>query len=112
MSFPGKGKADFLELGDWNAQCYQCGRKFKASSLRRYWQGYYVCEKHWETRQPQDFARGVPDNQSPPWAQPMPGYVFGLMCTPNGQSAVPGQAEPGCAYPGYLSPMYNPASDI
>jgi len=112
MSYPGKGRADFLELGDWNAVCYQCGRKRKASMLKLHWQGYYVCPEHWEPRQPQDFVRSVPDVQTPPWAQPMPADLFGTMCTPNGQSAVPGEAEPGCAYPAYLSPMYNPDSDI
>jgi len=73
------GKADYLALGDYNAQCYECGRKFKASELLRHWQGYYVCKEHWEPRQPQDFARAVPDVQTPPWAQPMPTdtYVIG-----------------------------------
>lgn len=76
MSGPRKGKADYLQLGDWNAVCYQCGRKFKASELRRHWQGYYVCDKHWEPRHPQDFVRGVQDIQTPPWAQPMPADTF------------------------------------
>lgn len=101
-----RGRADYLELGDWNAVCYQCGRKRKASSLLRHWQGYYVCPEHWEARQPQDFVRNVNDTQTPPWVQPMPADTFLAMCTPQGSSAVPGEAEPGCAYPGYLSPMY------
>lgn len=74
----GGGKADYYAPGDWNAVCYECGRKFKASQLRRYWQGYYLCEKHWNTRQPQDFARGIPDVQTPPWVQPMPAAIFAL----------------------------------
>jgi hypothetical protein len=76
MAYPQKGRADFLDLGDWNAVCYQCGRKRKASMLRRHWQGYYVCPEHWEPRQPQDFVRGVQDIQTPPWTQPMPADVF------------------------------------
>ena len=76
MSFPGKGRADYLELGDWNAQCFQCGRKRKASTMMRHWQGYYVCPEHWEPRQPQDFVRNVPDVQTPPWVQPFPANVF------------------------------------
>lgn len=112
MSHPPKGRADYLELGDWNAVCYQCGRKRKASMLRKHWQGYYVCPEHWEARQPQDFVRGVPERPTPPWVQPMPADVFAGFCTPNGTSAVPGQAEPGCAIPAYLSPMYNPSSPI
>lgn len=104
--FPGSGRADYLALGDWNAVCYQCGRKRKASQLRKHWQGYYVCPEHWEIRQPQDFVRSVPDVQTPPWVQPMPANVFLPFCSPNGQSAVPGQAEPGCVVPGYLSYAY------
>ena len=99
------GRADYLALGDWNALCYECGQKFKASMLKRHWQGYRVCPKHWEPRQPQDFVRAIPDIQTPTWAQP-PTEIFGALCTPNGSSAVPGEAEPGCMFPGYLSPMY------
>jgi hypothetical protein len=67
-----RGPEDYLKLGDWNAVCYQCGRKKKAGELWKYWEGYYVCPEHWEVRQPQDFVRGVPDTQTPPWTQPMP----------------------------------------
>lgn len=70
------GRADYLELGGWNAVCYQCGRKRKASMLVRNWQGYYVCPEHNEPRQPQDFVRSVPDVQTPPWVQPMPTNSF------------------------------------
>lgn len=76
MSVQAKGKADYLELGDHNAVCYECGRKFKASQLKRHWQGYYVCEQHWEPRHPQDFVRGVQENITPPWTQPMPQDIF------------------------------------
>ena len=76
MSTFGGGRADYLLLGDWNAVCYECGRKRKASTLMRHWQGYYVCPEHWEPRQPQDFVRSVLDVQTPPWTQPMPGNAF------------------------------------
>lgn len=70
------GRADYLALGDYNAVCYECGRKFKASELKKHWQDYYVCPAHFEARQPQDFVRNVPDVQTPPWAQPMPADTF------------------------------------
>jgi hypothetical protein len=76
MSVPNKGKFDFLREGDWNTVCYQCGFKRKASYLVRNWQGYYVCPEHNEPRQPQDFVRGVPDVQQPPWTQPRPTATF------------------------------------
>lgn len=112
MTFPGKGRADFLSLGDWNAVCYECGRKRKASTMKRHWQGYYVCPEHWEPRQPQDFVRGIPDVQTPPWAQPMPGDTFIYHCSFNGMTALPGEATAGCAIAGYISPMYDPVNGI
>lgn len=66
----------YLRLGDWNAVCFECGCKRKASELKRHWQGYYVCPEHWEPRQPQDFVRGVQDTQTPEWTQPMPESVY------------------------------------
>ncbi len=105
MSAFGRGKADYQALGDWNAVCYECGRKFKASTMRKHWQGYYVCHAHWEPRQVQDFVRNVPDVVTAPWSQP-PSDIFAPRCSPNGSSAVPGHAEPGCMVPGYVSPMF------
>jgi hypothetical protein len=40
--------------------------------MEKNWQGYWVCPRHNEPRQPQDFARGIPDNQTAPWVQPFP----------------------------------------
>jgi len=97
------GKADYLDLGTWNAECSVCGHKFKASELRRHWQGQYRCVDCWEPRQPQDFVRAVPDVQTPPWTQP-PSVTFVQICFPNDQSAIPGAAIPGCVKPGYLDP--------
>jgi hypothetical protein len=108
MSSYVKGKFDYLRLGDWNAVCYMCGFKFKASMLVRYWQGFYVCDQCYEIRQPQDFVRGVPDTQAPPWTQPEPEDVFIPICTPNTITAYPGFAQPGCAIPNYIHPAFDP----
>jgi len=70
------GEADFLALGDWNAVCYECGKKKKASTLKKHWQGYWVCPSCWEPRHPQDFVRAVQDVQTPPWVQPYPSLAF------------------------------------
>ena len=72
----GRGKADYLELGSYNVVCFECGMKFKASVMRRNWQGYWVCPPHWEPRNVQDFVKGIPDFQTPPWVQPRPADVF------------------------------------
>jgi hypothetical protein len=69
MGFPQKGRADYFAPGDFNAACSECGRKRKASTLVRNWQGLYRCPEHNEPRQPQDFARGIKEVISPPWAQ-------------------------------------------
>ncbi len=99
------GRADYLALGDHNAVCYQCGRKRKASTLVRHWQGYFVCKEHWEPRQTQDFVRNVPDVITPPWAQPMPANVFLPTCSPESSSAIPGLAGAGCVIPSFISPF-------
>lgn len=67
------GRADFLRLGSWNAICDRCGAKFKAEDLHLTWQGYRVCLRDWEPRQPQDFVRGVPERIAPPWTRPPAG---------------------------------------
>jgi len=67
--YPPKGNADFLKLGDWNADCFFCGKKYKASELKKHWQGFYLCSSCWEPRHPQDFVRGVPDKPAAPWVQ-------------------------------------------
>ncbi len=94
------GKADYYAHGDWNAVCYECGRKMKASMLRRHWQGYWVCPEHWEARHPQDFVRGVVDNMAPPWTQPAPAPIFVAVGTLAGKSAVVGVAITGISIVG------------
>lgn len=98
------GRADYLALGDWNAVCFECGRKRKASTLQRHWKGYYVCPEHWEPRQPQDFVRGIPERPAPPWAQ-LPADVFVgplSLCSVDDQTAIPNLAIPGCVTPNYF----------
>ena len=106
------GRADYLELGSWNVVCYECGRKRKAHMLVHNWRGYYVCPEHNEPREAQDFVRSVPDNQTPPWSQPMPTDTFRTACYPNDTTAIPRRAIPGCALPGYISPMYDSAQTL
>lgn len=61
---------DYFKKGEWNAICDRCGGKFKSSQLRKTWDGFYVCRDDYEPRHPQDFLRGVKDNQSVPWTRP------------------------------------------
>jgi hypothetical protein len=64
------------DKGNWNALCDVCGRQYKASSLQQRWDGLKVCKDDWEPRQPQDFVRGVADQQAPPWTRPEPQDSF------------------------------------
>lgn len=103
------GQPNYFAGGDWNAVCSECGRKRKASQLVKNWQGLYRCPEHNEPRQPQDFVRGVKDDQSVPWAQLPAGKdttKFVSICTLNGQAALPGYAIPGCMVPG--NSFFNP----
>lgn len=110
MTIPAKGKADYLQLGDWNAACYECGMKFKASEMRRNWQGFWTCLPHWTPRQPQDFVRATADVQTPAWIQPE-GDTFVYFCTPNGTTGIAGYAVAGCAIPNFTAPGFDPAAD-
>lgn len=55
---------------DWWAICDSCGKKYKASELKRRWDGVMVCPADWEIRHPQDFLRSKPDKIAVPWARP------------------------------------------
>lgn len=100
------GDSDYLRVGDWNASCSMCGRKRKASEMVKNWQGMWRCPEHNEARQPQDFVRGIPDIQTPPWVQ-QAGTTFVGVCSPNGMSAVPDIGTPDCCIPDYLSPSFD-----
>jgi hypothetical protein len=83
------GKRDFYKKGDWNAVCYVCGFKRKASEMKLRWDGVYTCREDWEIRQPQDFVRGIPDEQPLPWTQPEnPDNFNGAPYTPTGNIVV------------------------
>lgn len=61
-----------LVEGDWNAVCDVCEFKFKASDLRKRWDGYMVCKEDYETQHPSDFLRGFPDDQTVPFTRQDP----------------------------------------
>jgi len=56
--------------GQWNFICDICGAAPKSSDGRKTWNGFYVCSHHKEKRNPQDFLRGVKDDQTVPWSRP------------------------------------------
>jgi len=106
----GKGPHDYLDLGNWNAVCAECGRKRKASELVKNWQGLYKCPEHNEPRHPQDFVRAVPDIQTPPWVQP-PTDEFVGVCFPNDQTAIADYGVADCMICDFISPAFIPDPD-
>ena len=59
----------YYAKGQYNAICDICGCEFKSSQLKEQWDGLMVCRDDWSPRHPQDFVRGVQDDQSVPWTR-------------------------------------------
>jgi hypothetical protein len=64
------GKRDYYKRGEWNARCDRCGAKFKSGELDLEWDKFLVCRLCWEPRHPQDFVRGLKDDQTVPISRP------------------------------------------
>lgn len=67
--------------GQWKAECQRCGFDYHSGQIKLEWTGLRVCSgagtnNCWEPRPAQDFVRGVPDRQTPPWTAPPPSDVF------------------------------------
>lgn len=64
--------------GDWNAVCDSCGKKVKASELKKRWDGFMVCEDDWNPRQSLDFVRARQDKIAVEWQRvpPLPPENF------------------------------------
>ncbi len=74
----------YYKPGDNNAICDRCGKPFKASELKKTWDGLWVCRRDWEPRHPQDFVRGVKDDMSVKVSRPDsdPTFVAGAAALP------------------------------
>lgn len=71
-------KSSFIS-GEYKADCDVCGRTYKASKLKKRWDGLFVCNLDYEVRHPQDFVRGTVDTQVPPWTRPEPADTFAFL---------------------------------
>ena len=86
---------NWLDLGNWNVVCDSCGRKFKASSLRKRWDGLMVCEEDFEVRHPQTLLKVAKERIAPPWVRPeVEPDVFLFYCDING---IQGRSDLGTA---------------
>lgn len=90
--------------GQWNFLCDLCGKLEKSGKAERTWDGRYVCTRHSEQRNPQDFVRGVKDDQSTPWSRPEgPDQFVPPVCSLEGLQGIPGYAVPTCSIPSYIN---------
>jgi len=56
--------------GDFKRRCDRSGFRVHASDTRKEWNGLIVDKRFWEPRHPQDYVKGVKDDQSVPEARP------------------------------------------
>lgn len=61
---------DYYKKGDWNAICDCCLFKFKASELRRQWNGLMVCQDCFEERHPQELIKIRKERSKLPFTRP------------------------------------------
>jgi hypothetical protein len=54
----------------YNAICDVCGFQFKASEMKKRWDGLIVCSEDYETRHPLDFFRVHNDYHKLPFVRP------------------------------------------
>jgi len=67
---PWDDKRNGYRPGDFWRICDRSGKKVRASRTEREWTGLIVDRDEWEPRHPQDFVRGVRDDQRVPDARP------------------------------------------
>jgi len=102
MSYP-----PYYRQGQWNFSCDLCGKIEKSSRGTRTWDGRYVCLSHREERNPQDFVRGVKDDQTVPWSRPEPPDQFQApQCMLQGHNAIPDYGVPDCCIPDYINTAF------
>ncbi len=96
---------NWLKLGDYNSICDSCGRKFKASSMLKRWDGLFVCKEDYEIKHPQLSLRVHGDKQSVPI--PRPDTIqdtFINSCNIINSQGLSGTSVAGCAISGGVAP--------
>lgn len=98
---------NWLDLGNWNAICDSCGRKFKANTMRKRWDGLIVCQEDYEIKHPQLSLRVRGDKQIVPWVRPEADPdVFLAFCTLENSQGIVDLAVVDCARVDYRSPVF------
>jgi len=64
------GTERFYKPGSFYRICDRTGFAIRAERTRTEWNNLIVSDRVWEARQPQDFVKGVADNQNVPFPRP------------------------------------------
>lgn len=88
--------SSWYKHGDYNAVCDVCGFEFKASKMRKNWQGLFVDDACYEPRHPLDYIRTRPEKASVPVARPEVEDINLLVCYMWDSSGYAGLAQAGC----------------
>lgn len=76
------GREFYYKPGSFYRICDRTGFAYRAERTQSEWQGLIVTKRVWEIRQPQDYVRGVNDDQTVPYARPRsPNPYVGLTTT-------------------------------
>ncbi len=67
---------DNYVAGDRNSICDVCGFQYKASQLKKRWDGFMVCSADFEQRHPQDMVKPIRSNNRIKDARPEHEPVF------------------------------------
>jgi hypothetical protein len=82
------GRDYFYKPGSFYRICDRTGFRVRAERTKKEWDQLIVRDQSWEIRQPQDFVRGVRDDQTVPEARPRPNFTFiGVQTTLSGDAA-------------------------
>ena len=107
---------NWLILGDWNVVCDSCGRKFKASTMRKRWDGFLVCKEDFEVKHPQLSLKVHGDKQTVPIPRPEAADQFLEFCDIWTSSPMADFGTADCAYVGgntsiqVLIDVFNPVA--
>ena len=97
---------NWLKAGDYNAICDSCGRKFKASTLRKRWDGLLVCKEDFEVKHPQLSLKVHGDKQTVPIPRPEATDQFLQICYLWERSCYADLATADCALADYTPAPY------
>ena len=103
---------NWLKLGDWNVICDSCGRKFKASTMRKRWDGLLVCREDYEAKHPQLSLKVRGDKQYVPDPRPEATDTFLIVCYVWQSSGYADLATADCARADNNSIAYSILKDI